>query len=51
MQIRGNGCVAGDLNGDGFSDLYVTAAGYDALLWNDGKGDFTEGARAAGITT
>ena len=50
VQIPGNGCVAGDFNGDGFSDLYVTASGYDALLWNDGKGHFTEGARAAGIT-
>ena len=28
----------------------MTAAGNDALLWNDGKGHFTEGARAAGIT-
>ena len=51
VQLRGNGCVAGDLNGDGFTDLYVTAAGYDALLWNDGKGGFTEGARAAGMTS
>ena len=51
MQIRGNGCVAGDLNGDGYTDLYVTADGYDALLWNDGTGHFSEGARAAGITT
>ena len=50
VRIRGNGCVAGDFNGDGFSDIYVTAAGNDALLWNDGKGHFTEGARAAGIT-
>ena len=25
--------------------------GYDALLWNDGTGHFSEGARAAGITT
>ncbi len=50
IRVRGNGCVAGDFNGDGFSDLYVTVAGNDALLWNDGKGHFTEGARAAGIT-
>ena len=29
--------------------LYVTAAGYDALLWNEGDGRFSEGARDAGI--
>ena len=50
IEIRGNGCAAGDFNGDGFSDIYVTAAGNDALLWNDGTGHFKEGARAAGIT-
>ncbi len=57
LQLRGNGCVAADFDGDGFTDLYVTTAGYnvptdtyDALLWNDGDGSFTEGAQAAGLT-
>ena len=33
---------------DGRTDLYVTTATDDALLWNNGDGTFTEGARAAG---
>ena len=48
--LRANGCVAADFDGDGRTDLYVTATGADALLWNNGDGTFTEGARAAGIT-
>jgi hypothetical protein len=57
LPLRGNGCVAADLNLDGHTDIYVTSAGYnvptdgyDALLWNDGDGAFTEGAAEAGIT-
>jgi hypothetical protein len=56
LPVRGNGCVAADLDSDGHTDLYVTTAGYnvptdgyDALLWNNGDRTFTEGAREAGI--
>ena len=56
LPIRGNGCVAADFDMDGRTDLYVTSAGYnvatdswDALLWNNEDGTFTEGALGAGI--
>ncbi len=56
LAVRGSGCVAADLDGNGATDLVVTVAGYDpgrdaydALLWNNGDGSFTEGAWAAGI--
>ena len=56
LTMRGSGCVAADLDGNGATDLVVTTASYDvarnaydALLWNNGDGTFTEGAKAAGI--
>ena len=56
LPVRGNGCVAADFDSDGNTDIYVTTAGYnvptdgyDALLWNEGDGTFSEGSRAAGI--
>ncbi|HVU76291.1 MAG TPA: MFS transporter [Gaiellaceae bacterium] len=49
LRVKGNGCVAADLNGDGRADLVVTTATGIDLLWNDGHGRFTQGAAAAGI--
>ena len=46
--MRGQGCVAADLDADGRTDLYVTSAERGALLWNRG-GRFEEGARGAGV--
>jgi hypothetical protein len=47
--VQGNGCVAGDLNGDGYTDLLVTTNTYNVLLWNNGNGTFTDGTHGAGI--
>jgi Na+-translocating ferredoxin:NAD+ oxidoreductase RnfD subunit len=49
LSIKGEGCVAADFNGDGYTDLFITTATNDVLLWNNGNGTFTEGARKAGI--
>jgi Na+-translocating ferredoxin:NAD+ oxidoreductase RnfD subunit len=57
LRLKGTGCVAADLDLDGHTDVVVTTAAYDAardaydaLLWNDGDGTFTEGAEAAGVS-
>jgi Na+-translocating ferredoxin:NAD+ oxidoreductase RnfD subunit len=49
--VRGEGCVAADFNGDGYTDLYITTAQSDELLWNNGNGTFTEGARSHGVVS
>lgn len=51
LAVRGQGCVAADLDLDGHTDLFVTTAEFSRLLWNDGDGSFTEGAKEAGLDT
>lgn len=40
IRVKGTGCVAADLNGDGYTDLVVTTATGVDILWNNGNGTF-----------
>ncbi|MDH5238886.1 MAG: VCBS repeat-containing protein, partial [Acidimicrobiia bacterium] len=49
IETRGNGCVAADLDGDDWTDLYVTSDRANVLLWNEGGDRFVDGSAAAGV--
>ncbi len=50
-EARANGCVAADLDGDGWTDLYVTTARENLLFWNQAGTGFVEGGADAGADT
>lgn len=45
----GSGVCAGDIDNDGFEDIYVTYWGKNALFHNNGKGKFTDIAPKSGV--
>lgn len=46
----GMGVAAGDFDNDGWTDLYLSRLGADALLRNNGNGTFTDVFASAGLT-
>jgi hypothetical protein len=42
------GVAAGDYDGDGFQDLYITSYGRNASVKNTGKGTFVDVTEKAG---
>ncbi len=48
VALRGQGCVAADLDLDGRTDLYITGADRSTLLWNERDG-FVEAREETGV--
>lgn len=46
VETRGNGCVAADLDLDGWTDLYLTTERANVLLWNDSGDGFIDDAES-----
>jgi len=46
----GMGVAVGDVDNDGYPDVYITNYGKDRLFWNDGAGHFEDITESAGVT-
>jgi hypothetical protein len=49
VEVYGMGVAVGDMNNDGFPDLFVTCVGQSRLFRNTGKGTFVDVTRASGL--
>jgi len=49
VTVYGSGGTAGDIDGDGDLDLFVTGFGGDQLFRNNGDGTFTDITKKAGV--
>jgi len=49
LELVGMGAAVGDVDGDGFNDIYVTAFGSNVLLRNNGNGTFSDITAAASV--
>lgn len=49
LLVRGNGCVAADLDADDRTDLFVTTDRANVLLWNEAGVRFVDGSAEAGV--
>ena len=49
LEFYGMGAAAGDVNNDGFVDLYLTGLGPNHLFLNRGDGTFSDASAASGV--
>ncbi len=49
LTLYGSGVAVGDVDGDGYRDLFVTAVGHNRLLLGSASGRFEDATAAAGV--
>jgi hypothetical protein len=49
VELYGMGVAVGDIDNDGFPDIYVTCVGQSRLFRNTGRGTFVDVTKAAGL--